>query len=289
MDGPTEAFEFEGILEAQPQPQEPAKRLAFKAIHKREVCRYWLNNCCKKGDTCEFLHSFEQDKMPICRKGVACGDPSCFLTHSSKEEKPLCPNFAAGFCSFGYSCQWRHDVVEGPPPPVAIQFLANDPAKVWIAERRASQRSFRTAPCPYFHNDGWCPYFLSCAFSHELKTPPVPLSLTSFPPLPTRPQMATVHPVPVRVEPLPPIRTSHFARPPMSRPPSRRGPPGSFAPRAPSSFVPRGGRGGAWRRGGGGMRRGGPRVGDRAEDRGEPRLRLAPEDNQREWGDMAFE
>jgi len=242
------SFEFEAALQEQLRSApDPSKRLAFKSIHKREVCRYWLNNCCKKGDACEFLHSFEQDKMPICRKGLACGDPSCFLKHASKDEKPLCPNYAAGFCSFGYSCQWRHDVVETPPPPVAVQFLANDPTKAWIASRAAAQKSFRTAPCPYFHNDGWCPYFLSCAFSHEVKG--VPLSLVSFPPLPTQPAVPA------------------FARPPQ-RPPSRRG------------QSPQGPRGGSFSRGGGQWRRG---RGGAA-----PGF-AAPPMQQQAWGDMAFE
>jgi len=300
-----DTFEFEGALEHSLQEQKDVAkpRLAFKAIHKREVCRYWLNNCCKKGDACEFLHSFEQDKMPICRKGAACGDPSCFLTHPSKDEKPVCPNFAAGFCSFGYSCQWRHDVSEDAPPAIAVQFLAADPAKLWIASRKAAQRSFRTAPCPYFHNDGWCPYFLSCAFSHELKTPAAPLSLTSFPPLPTRPQLVVA---PVAVP-------AHS----FDRPPSRRGP--------PPTFLPRGGRG-TWRRGGArGFPRGGfshsagpfngfrgrhfdPRFHGASPHGFDPRfqpsmrrdvhsradedsgsLRIAADDSRKEWGEMAFE
>ena len=148
----------------------------------------------------------------------------------------MCPNFAAGFCSFGYSCQLRHDLSEESPPAIAVQFLATDPAKAWIASRKAAQRSFRTAPCPYFHNDGWCPYFLSCAFSHELKTPPVPLSLASFPPLPTRPPPGVAAPVAL------PAHSS------FDRPPSRRGPPPTFLPRG-SRGTWRGGRGGSHNRG----------------------------------------
>jgi hypothetical protein len=149
------------------------------------------------------------------------------LKHASKDEKPVCPNYAAGFCSFGYSCQWRHDLIEAPPPPVAVQFLANDPSKAWIASRAAAQKSFRTAPCPYFHNDGWCPYFLSCAFSHEVKGTTVPLSLVSFPPLPTGA----------------PAVVPAFTRAPQ-RPPSRRG------------HSPHGPRGGSFSRGVGAWRRG---------------------------------
>lgn len=191
MEGPPE-FELE-VLPSLSFDEDPRKKHAFKHIHKRVVCRYWLNNCCKKGEACEFLHSFEQDKMPECRKGEFCGDPSCILSHPSKQDKPVCPNFAAGFCSFGFSCPLQHVFVEGAPPAVASMFLASDPAKAWIASRKQTQKSFRKAECPYFLNDGWCPYFLSCAFSHEpvakklnprTQAAPVVFDERNFPPLP---------------------------------------------------------------------------------------------------------
>ena len=139
---------------------------SFKKIHKRVVCRFWLNNTCKKGDGCEFLHVFDTDAMPECRKGNMCADPSCVLNHDEKHDKPLCPNYEAGFCSFGYSCPNRH-VLREVAPLIAAQFLTSDPTEAWIKERRRTQRSFRSAPCPYFQSDGWCPYFHACAFSHS--------------------------------------------------------------------------------------------------------------------------
>ena len=139
---------------------------AFKKIHKRVVCRYWLNNACTKGDACEFLHQFDVDKMPECRKGNSCADPSCVFKHSMKEDRPPCPNFAAGFCSFGHSCQLQHVLLPGPPPIIAQMFLKQDPCKAWNQERSKTQKSFRKAACPYQANDGWCPYFLACAFKH---------------------------------------------------------------------------------------------------------------------------
>lgn len=149
------------------QQNEREKRHAFKSIHKRVVCRYWLNNSCTKGNGCEFLHEFNVDKMPECRKGVMCADPSCVFQHPSKDDKPECPNFAAGFCSFGHSCHLRHVLHPGPPPSIAQMFLKNDPCKTWNFERAKTQKSFRKAVCPYFKSDGWCPYFLACAFKHS--------------------------------------------------------------------------------------------------------------------------
>ena len=142
------------------------KMSGFKAIHKKVVCRYFLNKTCLKGDNCEFLHVYKHDALPECRKGPMCGDPSCPLRHSDKLDRPRCANYDAGFCSFGYSCPLQHVFVDSPPS-IAALFLKDDPAKKWVAHRQATQRSFRSAPCPYYESDGWCPYFSTCAFRHS--------------------------------------------------------------------------------------------------------------------------
>ena len=155
------SFDFEKT-----EPLKQPSRRKFGALHRREVCRYWLINQCKKGEGCEFLHQHDPDKMPPCRKGESnCGDPSCFLKHDSKKDKPLCPNYDAGFCSFGYSCQFRHETKDVAPQLPSI-FLKSDPVLVWNEERRKKQRKFRSEPCPYFLSDGWCPYFHACGFKH---------------------------------------------------------------------------------------------------------------------------
>ena len=152
-------FDFETVPEA-------PTRQKFKRIHKREVCRYWLTSSCAKGDACEFLHEYDQAKMPECRKGQSCGDPSCVLKHPTKSERAICGNYAAGFCSFGNSCPLRHELSVNSAPLVSPVWLSSDPAKQWVEERQKTQRSFRSAPCPYWKSDGWCPYFHFCAFRH---------------------------------------------------------------------------------------------------------------------------
>jgi len=156
MDDPS--IEFEDI-------SVKPKQRNFKKIHKKIVCRYWLINRCLKGDSCEFLHKYESDKMPECRKGSACADPSCVLQHLSKDTKKECANYTNGFCSFGYSCPFRHNIVDFPPN-ISMLWLSEDPTKAWIEERKRTQKSFRSAPCPYWKSDGWCPYFEICAFAH---------------------------------------------------------------------------------------------------------------------------
>jgi len=135
-------------------------------LHKRVVCRFWLRNACGKGDeACEFLHEMRPDAMPPCRFNP-CSRVGCPYNHTAVEAKSLCPNYAAGFCSFGSACKDRHDYVEGPPPAIAAQFLLGDPIKEHLAKRASSQKAFRRDPCPYQKADGWCPYFYGCAFKH---------------------------------------------------------------------------------------------------------------------------
>ena len=145
-------------------PALPVER-QFRKIHKKEVCRYWLMKECMKGDACEFLHEFDHDKMPVCKKGIACSDPSCvLLKHPSKENVAECPNYEAGFCSFGYSCLLKHSLKQNAPL-VSSQFLFTNPA-LGIVKEKSKKKFFRKSACPYWVADGWCPYFDICAFSH---------------------------------------------------------------------------------------------------------------------------
>jgi hypothetical protein len=36
------------------------------------VCRHWLTGTCMKGDSCEFLHRKDSDRMPDCLLGLKC-------------------------------------------------------------------------------------------------------------------------------------------------------------------------------------------------------------------------
>lgn len=34
---------------------------------KQKVCVHWLKQACRKGDACEYLHRYEEDRIPICK------------------------------------------------------------------------------------------------------------------------------------------------------------------------------------------------------------------------------
>ncbi len=83
---------------------------------KKTVCLHWMNGQCKKGAACEFLHAFEQEKMPICQQFLQDGNclkgENCMLKHVSPNEKrgkEACPYYERGFCKHGSACEFRHD------------------------------------------------------------------------------------------------------------------------------------------------------------------------------------
>jgi hypothetical protein len=52
--------QISAIIESQNQRVDESKR-------KRTVCVHWLNGQCKKGDACEYLHVYQEEKIPACK------------------------------------------------------------------------------------------------------------------------------------------------------------------------------------------------------------------------------
>lgn len=34
---------------------------------KQKVCVHWLKKVCRKGDNCEYLHFYVEEKIPVCK------------------------------------------------------------------------------------------------------------------------------------------------------------------------------------------------------------------------------
>lgn len=137
--------------------------------HKREVCRYWLNSRCAKGQACEFLHVIDYAKMPICPMGDSCGSTECTFRHLS-EYRPLCANYQLGFCSFGRRCAHRHEQKPASALPQVSDYWTSLYAAIERSEAMLrtpeTRNTFRKKTCEYFQSNGWCPYFDMCNFKH---------------------------------------------------------------------------------------------------------------------------
>lgn len=132
--------------------------------HKREVCRYWLQSRCLKGAECEFIHTVDHSKMPICPMGDSCLNMNeCMFQHLDTQ-RPLCANYQVGFCSFGKRCRHRHE--ELGPESLNNVYFTNEYAALKYADDMKNNRNFRKSKCEYFSLNGWCPYFDMCNFTH---------------------------------------------------------------------------------------------------------------------------
>ena len=66
------------------------------------VCKYWLENRCKKGENCEYLHEMIKEKLPECPHGITCTKQGidCPFKHTPRTTKE-CQYYAHGNCKEG--------------------------------------------------------------------------------------------------------------------------------------------------------------------------------------------
>ena len=89
----------------------PAKVNKSKPVNGTTVCYFWLNNLCKNGDNCNFLHEDIPEKYPECPHGENCNKQGCKLKHIKKEQKE-CHAYNSGYCSHGKQCRDCHNQKE---------------------------------------------------------------------------------------------------------------------------------------------------------------------------------
>ncbi|KAK4949191.1 Cleavage and polyadenylation specificity factor subunit 4, partial [Elasticomyces elasticus] len=79
------------------------------------TCKHYLRGLCKKGDQCDFAHTYDVRAYPECKDwnrnwSCANGD-DCMYEHlpiDSPSRLPACPHYARGFCPLGPHCGKRH-------------------------------------------------------------------------------------------------------------------------------------------------------------------------------------
>ncbi len=95
----------------QPMMSAPIPNSINESKKHTVVCTHWLRNLCKKGENCEFLHTFDPTKMPICKyyQNGNCKNENCQYLHRDPRIKATdCPYFERGFCKNGRSCKNAH-------------------------------------------------------------------------------------------------------------------------------------------------------------------------------------
>ena len=90
----------ESVIKSQKPPD--------SSVHKKVVCKFWLNGECKRGSNCPYLHFYDRDKAPICntfaKDGICPRGDSCDFRHENHlndRRQEECPYFELGFCKLG--------------------------------------------------------------------------------------------------------------------------------------------------------------------------------------------
>lgn len=79
------------------------------------ICKHYQRGLCKKGDQCEFAHTFnlrdERECKEFSRYGICPQGEDCTYLHvspTSRLREPACPHYTRGFCPLGPYCSLRH-------------------------------------------------------------------------------------------------------------------------------------------------------------------------------------
>jgi hypothetical protein len=77
---------------------------------EREVCKYFLNRSCTKGQECPYLHPADVKLEEVCRfyrSGVCRRGDDCIYSHDLSHE--ACKHMVQGACLYGERCRFSHD------------------------------------------------------------------------------------------------------------------------------------------------------------------------------------
>lgn len=78
----------------------------------QQICKYLMLGSCKKGDNCEYLHSFDlinSEMNSLTISSQSQNIPKKILSSSDKSKKrPVCYYFKKGYCYKGDSCKYYH-------------------------------------------------------------------------------------------------------------------------------------------------------------------------------------
>lgn len=79
------------------------------------ICKHYQRGLCKKGDACEFAHTFnlrdERECKEFSRYGICPQGDDCTYLHippTSRLREQACPHYTRGFCALGPWCGMRH-------------------------------------------------------------------------------------------------------------------------------------------------------------------------------------
>lgn len=176
----TFVFDFENLLPPVPAPLPPLGTETVPtgtthhhthkthAVEKQQytqktICKYWYADRCRKGDTCEFMHTMNDQYMPVCNFGIKCERRStCPYRHIDQQQTVKeCSDYNLGFCPRGPKCMRLH--IKRPPSD-----LPDPQTVIRDVEEQCRQRSQKhfTKLCDQWMRLGTCHLNTKCTYAH---------------------------------------------------------------------------------------------------------------------------
>ena len=110
-------FDFEDyVLDQEAKQKRAEDEFYVKNPRKKlqSMCTHWLRGLCQKEWSCEYLHKYNMDTMPICSfflHSVCAKGDECAFKHvlpPSTLTANACLDYALGFCARGGGCERQH-------------------------------------------------------------------------------------------------------------------------------------------------------------------------------------
>ena len=110
----------------------------FKSVKSKQICQFYINGACKKGDKCPYSHDAEQiHKKELCKfylSGKCTKGDKCLYSHDLSEIP--CKYFhGLGFCDNLNNCPFSHERLDQEGVKEFIMnnedFLKETKKKIW--------------------------------------------------------------------------------------------------------------------------------------------------------------
>ena len=106
----SDSIEYETIKDKKEKKKE--KYYNFKSVKSKQVCQFYINGACKKGDKCPYSHDAEQiHKKELCKfylSGKCAKGEKCLYSHDLSEI-PCKYYHGLGFCENFQNCPFSHE------------------------------------------------------------------------------------------------------------------------------------------------------------------------------------
>lgn len=74
---------------------------------KPTVCKHYLRDLCKDGDSCHSIHEYDIGCMEKCKFETNCTNPFCIYQHTGRSDVRTCQSYTRGYCLNAH-CTSKH-------------------------------------------------------------------------------------------------------------------------------------------------------------------------------------